>query len=635
MATRRVQFQYTASDTGFQAVSKRVGSSLDGLSRRGLNLTNLFKLGAGTFALAQVGQGVGALASSLVNAFKEQEDSVASLNAALQATGKTGRSAFAELNAEASRLQRITRAGDEAILKASASLATLVPSLDVAGLKNAQTALVALADTFFDGNLDTAALQLGKTLGSTTNALARYGIQIENSTAPASEKLAEILGDAKLKGAFEVAQARAQTFGGSLVQLTNAQGDLRESLASVVVEAFDWTRLNQRLTARIQSLTTSMEENRGKWVAWGQVVAAWTAGVASSFRLIGRTAFNLVTILGRVGFALGSLAQRDFAGVRAAVAGIRTDFGDINDAVGDYSRKLIQYYNSFFLATQGINTSGEKAAEAAGAIRGLSAAASEVGAPGPLQKLNQALDGVVARFRLWGAEIDVVAEKRKLLRAEIDRQLAEGATLAAVQPLIEQLRAVRGEWELGVAGAAAFRQELLLQGAAGAQLVPGLSAVKTGIARTKAEVLSLRDALERGLVNSVNSFSSAFLVSLDRIEFRFGQFVDSLLSQLSRAFSGALFTKLIGLAFGTQTAGFGSLFLSGLGLTQGKDRGFLAAAAAAPTGTPATVRVHMDVSGLPRSLDPRQAARDGALIQLVIGAVNHGLANGYRIGKRL
>ena len=251
MAKRKVEFQYTAKDAGFQAVSKRVGNTFDGLSRRGLSLNNLLKIGAGTFALTQVTQGLGALTKSLVNAFTEQEDAVTSLNAALAATGKSGQASLATLTAEASKLQQVTRLGDEAILKASASLATLVPSLDVNGLKNAQTALVALADTFFEGNLDTAALQLGKTLGSTHE---RAGPVWDPDRELDGARFGEARRDPRgreVKGAFEVAQARATTLRGSMVQTIERPGRPPRVARSVVVESLNLTSINQQLTARV------------------------------------------------------------------------------------------------------------------------------------------------------------------------------------------------------------------------------------------------------------------------------------------------------------------------------------------------------------------------------------------------
>jgi len=82
-------------------------------------------------------------------------------------------------------------------------------------------------------DLQTAASLVGKTLGSSTNALARYGIEVD-ATADTTEKLAQITAalDAKFAGAAETA---AKTGLGPLTQLKNSAGDLGEEFGKLLI----------------------------------------------------------------------------------------------------------------------------------------------------------------------------------------------------------------------------------------------------------------------------------------------------------------------------------------------------------------------------------------------------------------
>jgi hypothetical protein len=84
-------------------------------------------------------------------------------------------------------------------------------------------------------DLNTAAQLIGKTIGSSTNALSRYGIEVDAS-ASESEKLAQIVEelDSKFGGA---AAAAADSATGALVQYENAVGDLQEAVGGLVANA--------------------------------------------------------------------------------------------------------------------------------------------------------------------------------------------------------------------------------------------------------------------------------------------------------------------------------------------------------------------------------------------------------------
>lgn len=232
--------------------------------------------------------------------FAEQQDAVISLRAALAATGKGGAADLALLTAEAARLQGATTAADEALIAASATVATLAPSLNAGELAKAQTAIVAIADTFMKGDLAAAALQVGKTLGSATNSLSRYGFTIKDVAAPASEKLAELMGSATMGAAFAVSEAKATSLRGRMIQLSNAIGDLQEVGGFILATVTNLTGRAGGLTVKIQELTKSIEADSARWVGWIQVVGKSIVAAGSVLKSLVVIAFNVGQMIGRI-----------------------------------------------------------------------------------------------------------------------------------------------------------------------------------------------------------------------------------------------------------------------------------------------------------------------------------------------
>ena len=135
---------------------------------------------------------------------------------------------------QASALQQVTTFGDEAIIGVQASIAAFVDSEDQ--IKKATKATLDLSvamgmDLKGSGDL------IAKTLGSSTNALSRYGIQVEGAVG-SSERLESLTKNvAKLFGGQ--AQAEAQTYAGRVEQLKNALGDMGENIGRIVIPVFE------------------------------------------------------------------------------------------------------------------------------------------------------------------------------------------------------------------------------------------------------------------------------------------------------------------------------------------------------------------------------------------------------------
>jgi myosin heavy subunit len=181
---------------------------------------------------AAVGAAVVAL-KALFGAFKEsidlfdkQERAEVSLRVALGGTSRA-------LLDQASAMQQLTRFGDETIIQGQAFLAQM-------GLTEEQILKLtpAILDMAQAQGMDVnSAFQLvAKSAGSSTNALSRYGIEI-NGVVGSAERVDNTFAalNEKFEGQAEAALAGA----GKLTQLSNVFGDLKESIGEVVIDALE------------------------------------------------------------------------------------------------------------------------------------------------------------------------------------------------------------------------------------------------------------------------------------------------------------------------------------------------------------------------------------------------------------
>ena len=162
---------------------------------------------------------------ALLSGFKEairlagiQEQAEKQLSVALGGTSK-------ELLKHASALQQVTTFGDEAIIAVQASIAAFVKNEEQIKAATEATLDISVA---MGMDLKAAGDLVAKTLGSSMNAMSRYGIQVEGAVG-STERLESLTNNvAKLFGGQ--AKAQTETMAGAMTQAENATGDLAEAI---------------------------------------------------------------------------------------------------------------------------------------------------------------------------------------------------------------------------------------------------------------------------------------------------------------------------------------------------------------------------------------------------------------------
>ena len=179
---------------------------------------------------ASWGIAVGAVTSAIntsIENYKRQEMAEKRLQ---QALGYTSRG----LLDFAASLQQATAYGDESIIEAQALIAAFVKEEEAI-----KTATKATLDLAAAKNMDlvAAADLVSKTLGSTTNALSRYGIEVTGAVG-SSERLASMADNIAEKFGGQAA-ASMETFAGKVKLANDNVGDLSETLGLIVTKLGD------------------------------------------------------------------------------------------------------------------------------------------------------------------------------------------------------------------------------------------------------------------------------------------------------------------------------------------------------------------------------------------------------------
>ena len=271
------------------SASRVLTKRLKGVSTGLFSISNNGRLVVGSFATIRSKMLLISFAAGLVSkafisnveAFGKQQDSVQRLASVF---GNEGAKSLDEYSSE---LQKVTTFGDENINAAMAQMGAF-------GASTKQTKALTEATLDLSAgmgiDLNTAALLVSKSFGTSTNALGRYGVELD-SNMTREEKVAAIT--AKVEERYGgLAKQLAQTTSGQLAQARNAFGDLGENLGAVLAPAV----LGVAKGLKILSEALNAKVIKVFIIALATLSAAYYANVARSLAAAsGITVYNVAT----------------------------------------------------------------------------------------------------------------------------------------------------------------------------------------------------------------------------------------------------------------------------------------------------------------------------------------------------
>jgi hypothetical protein len=271
-----------------------------------------------------------AFGAASVKAFDEQIKAETKLRTALGDSAE----AFDVLKKQAQDLQKITIFGDEATLEAQSFLAQLGLNAD------AILRLTPLIQDFATAQgiqLTDAAKLVAKSVGSSTNALSRYGLQIEGTVGEQDRLESAVNALSKAFGGQSEAIAKEGL--GPLQQLKNELGDVSEKFGEIVLEFIDpLTKGLEKISDALSSLTKEQKENI---VQYGAILAA-VGPVLILFGSLVTTISTLIPLFTAIAGAV-SLSAAPFIAIAAAVGyfikrivDLQNEYEEYNEVVGDF-----------------------------------------------------------------------------------------------------------------------------------------------------------------------------------------------------------------------------------------------------------------------------------------------------------
>lgn len=312
------------------------------MASAGKSFATLGKASAVAFA------GMTASVFGFIEAAREHEMAVNSLNQALKNQGNFTEQASKDLQDYANSLQSVTLFDNTAIVAAQKMIATF--GIEGEQLKQLTKATLDFAQAK-GVDLVSASELIAKSVGSSTNALARYGVVIEGSAGSAERVSSALRGLNKL---YE-GQAEAATAGlGSTIQLKNALGDLAKEIGLALAPTV--TELAKSLTKVVEQMQQNPEVAKmaAEFLKFGIVITGTTAGI---WLMVSATG-TLTTAVTALGGALTLLAANPaifILGTLATVAGatayatydLANAWKKTNEEVSkqiEYQNQMLDYY---------------------------------------------------------------------------------------------------------------------------------------------------------------------------------------------------------------------------------------------------------------------------------------------------
>lgn len=300
-------------------------------SATGGHLAEAGKLAAEAWAVAN------AVAIESVLLYKEQEQATNSLNQAMVQQGIFSSELRDKYLEQAEALEKLTTFDAENIVKAETILQSMIGQTEVTEDLTKATLDFAAAKGI---SLSTAAELAGKAIGTSTNALGRYGVEV-TASATKAEKLTQVI-----DGLNRISGNRAETDAkglGALVQLKNAT----EEVAKVIGE-----QLAPYVSFAAREMIKFFEEVKK---------SSSIRGLSTAFVFLTKEmllfAFDLGTIVQQVAASLGGLAgtvvllmSGQFKAAKDSFINLGSDVAKIGE---DNGKKLEEIYKGLDAADAG------------------------------------------------------------------------------------------------------------------------------------------------------------------------------------------------------------------------------------------------------------------------------------------
>lgn len=243
---RKLKWLLWADAEKFKSGLKQAKGELGGFEKSSKSMfSNIQKAAIAAFSVTAIFS----YAKTAVAAANEQLKAETKLLTALKGRADVTR----ELGVLASDLQKKTLFGDEATIEAAAQLAVFTKNEDQ--IKKLLPLIQDMA-TALGMDLSSAAKLVGKSIGASTNALARYGISIEGAAGSAERADSAI---SALTKRFEgQSEAAAKTGSGAVTQLKNAIGDLNEQVGNFIIAWQNFLATNSMVKGLLSEFQKSL-----------------------------------------------------------------------------------------------------------------------------------------------------------------------------------------------------------------------------------------------------------------------------------------------------------------------------------------------------------------------------------------
>src|SRR5688572_2460205 len=348
-----------------QADSDKAGGGFSRLQSTTISLAAAVSLAKDAYRLfSGVLSTVSGVAAELASAASDQEDALLQLRNALELTGNASDEVVAAFEAQADALQKQSRFADEAVNSVQALLTRfgVVPE-DMGAATQAVADFASATGT----DLTTAAEAVGRAVEGQARGLKAYGITLED-TGSKSKNLANAV--AALNDRFGgSAAASVENMRGQIAVLSNAYGEIQETLGGFITQSDEGARIIAFVTDELNKLNATLALNQTS-------LAEVTDGALRGFVLFMIDASAATIAMGdalvtlgsktlAVGKVLAGLQQADFG---FAKEGLEDLFDSVDTGSAQALTALAEFRARFEAFGNDVPPSVEKVGDAVGAL---------------------------------------------------------------------------------------------------------------------------------------------------------------------------------------------------------------------------------------------------------------------------